>query len=81
MFQILYTLTIVSSSIDMALNLKFNIAKRKFCLNSRKEVRERWNKTIKVYNLAEEFLSITQIARLYMVSKATLYCEINSHCV
>lgn len=61
----------------MAPNLQFRITKPRSRLISRKEARERLNNAIKAYNQAKRSLSITQAARLYVVSKVTLYRRIN----
>ena len=61
----------------MAPNLQFRITKPRSRTTSREETRERLNDAIKAYDQAEGSLSITQAARLYVVSKATFYRRIN----
>ncbi len=61
----------------MAPNLQFRVTKPGPHTTSRNEDREHLNDAIKAYEQAEGSLSITQAARLYMVSKATLYRRIN----
>ncbi len=61
----------------MAPNLQFRVTKPRSCTTSREEARERLNDAIKAYEQAEGSLSITQAAKLYVVSKATLYRRIN----
>ena len=64
----------------MAPNLQFRVTKPVSRITSWDEARERLNNAIKAYEHAEASLFITQAARLYVVSKATLYCRINSRC-
>ena len=64
----------------MASNLQFRITKPRSRPTLRKETRERLNNAIKTYNQAGGLLSITQAAKLYMVSKAILYHEMNGCC-
>ncbi len=61
----------------MAPNLQFRVKKPGSHTTSRNEARERLNYAIKAYDQAERSLSITQVARLYVVSKATFYRRIN----
>ncbi len=61
----------------MAPNLQFRVTKPRSHTNSRNEFGERLNDSIKAYEQAEGSLSITQAARLYVISKATLYRRIN----
>ena len=67
----------VGCSVGMAPNLQFRVTKPGSHTTSRNEARERLNDAIKAYEQAEGSLSITQAARLYVVSKATLYRRIN----
>ena len=59
----------------MAPNLQFRVTKPRSRTTSREEARERLNDAIKAY---QGLLSITQAARLYVVSKVTFYLRINS---
>lgn len=68
----------ISSSFNIASNIQFCITKLKSYLISKKEAKKRLNNTIKAYNLAKKLLLITQTARLYIISKTTLYCSLNS---
>ena len=64
----------IGSSVDMAAVSHY---KTQVPSTSREEARERLNDAVKAYDQAEGLLSITQAARLYVVSKATLYRRIN----
>ncbi len=61
----------------MAPNLQFCVTKPGSHTSSSNEARASLNDAIKAYQQDEELLSITQAARLYVVSKATLYRKIN----
>ena len=61
----------------MAPNLQFRITKSRSRSTSREEAGERLNNAVKTYDQAGGSLSITQVVRLYVISKATLYCRIN----
>ncbi len=62
----------------MALNLQFRVTKPGSRITSKDEAGKRLNDAVKAYEDAEGSLSITQAAYVYAVSKATLYCRINS---
>ncbi len=64
---------LVGSNISMALNPQFRVTKSRSCTTAKDEGRERLNDAIQ----AEGSLSITQAARLHVVSKTTLYRRIN----
>ena len=70
---------LIGSSIDIAPNLQFCITKPRSLPTLWKETKKRLNNTIKAYDQAGGLLSITQAVRLYVVSKTTLSCRINSH--
>lgn len=55
---------------------QFHVTKSRSRTTTKNEARERLNDVIKAYEEAGGSLSITQEARLYVVSKATLYCMI-----
>ena len=68
---------LAGSSIIMAPNLQFRVTKPKPRTILKDEARDRLNDAIQAFKQAEGSLSITQAARLYVVSKATLYRRIN----
>ncbi len=61
----------------MASKRQFCVTKPRSRITSKDETRERLNYTIHLYKQAEGSLSITQAAKLCVVSKATLYRRIN----
>ena len=61
----------------MAPNQQFRVIKSRSRTSTKEEARERLNDAIQAYKQAGGSLSITQAARLYVVSKATLYRRIN----
>ncbi len=61
----------------MAPNLQFCITKAGSRITSKDEARKRLYNVVKAYKDAEGSLSITQVAYVYAVSKATLYRRIN----
>lgn len=61
----------------MTLKLQFGIAKLRFCLILKTEFRKNLNKIIKVYNQVKRLLLISQVAKLYIVSKINLYYRRN----
>ena len=61
----------------MALKPQFYVTKSKSRTTTKAEAKESSNDEIQDYEQAEGSLSITKAARLYVVSKATLYRRIN----
>ena len=57
----------------MAHSQQFRVVKSGLQTTSKEENRERWKDAVKAYEEAERSLSISQAAKLYVVSKTTLY--------
>lgn len=61
----------------MVPNLQFRITKSKSYTSTKGEAKKRLNDAIQAYEQSGGLLSITQAAKFYVVSRATLYRKIN----